>query len=70
MWRKSTYSVSGNGQCVEVGTWRKASYSIANGMCVEVGNANPAVAVRDTVDRGGVELEFTRAVWMAFTSSL
>lgn len=36
-WRKSTYSDSNGGACVEVG-WRKASYSDSNGgNCVEVG---------------------------------
>jgi hypothetical protein len=36
-WRKSTYSGGNGSDCVEVGTWRKASFSAQNGNCVEVG---------------------------------
>ena len=37
-WRKSSYSGSNGGECVEVGTWRKSSHSSPNaGNCVEIG---------------------------------
>ena len=37
-WRKSSYSTSNGGACVEEGIWRTSSYSNSNGGdCVEVG---------------------------------
>lgn len=37
-WRKSSYSTSNGGECVEIGVWRKSSHSNVNGGdCVEVG---------------------------------
>jgi Domain of unknown function (DUF397) len=37
-WRKSSYSSSNGGACVEVGVWRKSSHSgNSGGNCVEVG---------------------------------
>jgi hypothetical protein len=73
-WRKSSYS-SGNGNgtnCVEVATWRKATYSSSNGTnCVEAGVAEPGrVLVRDTTNRDGGTLTFTAEVWLSFTDSL
>ena len=42
-WRKSTYSGSNGGNCVEVGTWRKSTHSGSNGSdCVEVGGGTNA----------------------------
>ena len=52
-------------------TWRKASYSGANGGgCVEVGAAGPVVAVRDSKDPQGPKLAFTPREWEAFTSKV
>jgi len=68
--RKSTYSQIT--ACVEVGTYRKASYSNPNGACVEVG-AGDGVGVRDTTQEGvpgRTELEFSAAAWSAFTGRL
>jgi Domain of unknown function (DUF397) len=51
--------------------WRKASYSSGNGGdCVEVGQGDDAVAVRDTKDRDGVTLSVPAAAWASFTASL
>jgi hypothetical protein len=49
-------------------TWRKASYSGANGGgCVEVGSAGKtAVAVRDSKDPDGVKLKFSSLAWQSF----
>jgi len=68
-WRKSSYSASNGGNCVEVAeVWRKSSYS---GDCVEVAAALPAaVAVRDSKDPDGPKLIFTPADWAAFTTAL
>jgi Domain of unknown function (DUF397) len=52
-------------------TWRKASYSNANGgNCVEVAPAPGAVAVRDSTDPTGPALAFTPGEWREFTRHL
>jgi hypothetical protein len=73
VWRKSSYSASNGGDCVEVAeVWRKSSYSGGNGgNCVEVAAALPAaVAVRDSKDPDGPKLIFTPADWTAFTKTI
>ncbi|MEV0088396.1 DUF397 domain-containing protein [Saccharopolyspora sp. NPDC050642] len=67
-WRKSSYSGS-QSECVEVG-WRKSSYSGQAGSCVEVGAGPGLVGVRDTKDRDGGTLVFSRAQWAAFVGGL
>lgn len=49
------------------GTWRKSSYSTApDALCVEV-NAGPhGVAIRDSKDRDGPILHFSRDEWRMF----
>jgi uncharacterized protein DUF397 len=72
-WRKSSYSASNGGDCVEVAeVWRKSSYSGGNGGdCVEVAGTPPAAgAVRDSKDPDGPKLIFTVADWAAFTESI
>jgi hypothetical protein len=51
-------------------TWRKSSYSGAQGgQCVEVADAD-GVTVRDTTDRGGFTLSVPAGAWARFTASL
>ncbi len=50
------------------GYWRKASYSMANGNCVEAATGPAGVLVRDTADRGGPVLAFTARGWADFTA--
>jgi uncharacterized protein DUF397 len=72
-WRKSSYSASNGGNCVEVAeVWHKSSHSGANGGdCVEVARTLPeAVAVRDSKDPDGPKLIFTPADWAAFTTAI
>ncbi len=72
-WRKSSYSGSNGGACVEVAeVWRKSSYSGGNGGdCVEVARTRPAaVAVRDSKDPDGPKLIFTPEAWATFTATL
>lgn len=69
IWRKSSYSVN-NGACVEV-AWHKSSYSggtecVETLICLDCG----MVHVRDSKDRDGPVLGFTRAEWAEFTQRL
>ena len=49
--------------------WRKASYSVNNGQCVEVASDRAAVLVRDTVTPTGTVIAYAPAAWRAFVSS-
>ena len=70
-WRKSSYSGTDGGNCVEVGqSWRKSTYSGSHDdNCVEVGQAQ-AVLVRDTTDRQGPALTIPATAWRTFTATL
>jgi Domain of unknown function (DUF397) len=49
--------------------WRKSSYSAANG-CVEVASHGDQIAVRDSKDRNGSLLLFSRIEWEAFLAGI
>ncbi len=52
-------------------TWRKSSYSgNSGGNCVEVGDAAPLMAVRDSKDPDGPRLAFGREAWEAFAAEV
>lgn len=57
-----------------MGTWRKSSYSSANGgSCVEIADAPGTVLVRDTKQEGRADrtvVRFSPEAWAAFTVSL
>lgn len=52
-------------------TWRKSTYSGgANGACVEVGNGQGAILVRDTTDRAAGHIDVVPEAWRAFVNGL
>lgn len=63
-WRKSS----------RFSRWRKASFSRANGGCIEVGEDETVIGVRDTrqahLGEARTVLEFTPVAWRAFTAGL
>nr|WP_202487415.1 DUF397 domain-containing protein [Streptomyces sp. SID8354] len=78
-WRKSSYSNTSGGECIEVSddllataAWRKSSYSNTNGGdCVEIADNIPAlVPVRDSKDPHGPALVFDAAAWAAFVGAV
>ncbi|MBT2488890.1 DUF397 domain-containing protein [Streptomyces sp. ISL-96] len=77
-WRKSSYSGSTGGECVECtvtggAAWRKSSYSgNTGGDCVEVADGCPvgAVPVRDSKNPTGPVLVVGADAWRAFVDGL
>ncbi|TDT39724.1 uncharacterized protein DUF397 [Streptomyces sp. BK208] len=67
-WFKSSYSSSGDGDCVEVAlSWHKSSYSSGgDGDCVEVASCPETVHVRDSKVRQGDQLAVSPAAWIRF----
>jgi uncharacterized protein DUF397 len=49
--------------------WRKSTYSVENGNCVEV-TAAGTVLIRDTQDRDGVTLAIPARAWRSFAAQL
>jgi uncharacterized protein DUF397 len=60
------FSVSSSGT-----SWRKSSYSAANGDCVEAARlANGYIGVHDSQDTENPILSFTSAEWRAFVGEI
>lgn len=72
VWRKSSYSASAQGNCVEVAeaAWRTSSYSASSGgNCVEVAAPGP-VAIRDSKNPDGGILAVSRRSWSTFLTTI
>jgi hypothetical protein len=52
------------------GNWKKASWSVAEGACVEVAPVQDGVLVRNSKDRTGPIVRFTDAEWKAFVAGV
>ncbi|KUL33525.1 DUF397 domain-containing protein [Streptomyces regalis] len=71
-WRKSSYSGTSGGDCVECAplggaAWRKSSYSgTSGGECVEVVDLTPHIAVRDSKDPDAGILTLSPEAYRAF----
>lgn len=67
-WFKSSYSSSGDGDCVEVAlSWHKSSYSSSgSGDCVEVATCPHTIHVRDSKHRAGPHLTLSPTTWTEF----
>jgi hypothetical protein len=67
-WFKSSYSSSGDGDCVEVAlSWHKSSYSSsASGDCVEVATCPHTIHVRDSKNTDGPHLTLSPTTWAGF----
>ncbi|MFF6778719.1 DUF397 domain-containing protein [Streptomyces sp. NPDC012637] len=69
-WFKSSYSSSGDGDCVEVAlSWHKSTYSSGgSGDCVEVAACPTTVHVRDSKRPEDARLALAPAAWGAFVA--
>ncbi|WP_055567893.1 DUF397 domain-containing protein [Streptomyces atriruber] len=76
-WRKSTYSGTSGGDCIECApgngaTWRKSTYSgNTGGDCIELAQAqcNGTVAVRDSKSPTGPTFTVTRTAFTRFVTA-
>ncbi|MEV2274873.1 DUF397 domain-containing protein [Nocardiopsis sp. NPDC049922] len=71
-WRRSSYSGSQGGNCVEVALgWRKSSYSGSKGgECVEVADGACHMNLRDSKNPGLGYFSFESGEWDAFLVSV
>ena len=72
IWRKSTRSGGGGGNCIEVAVWHKSSRSTGGGgNCVEVAANLPGiVAVRDSKNPDGPMIVLEPTAFAAFTQAV
>jgi hypothetical protein len=74
-WRKSSYSGTTGGDCIECAplgpaAWRKSSYSGGTGgECVEVAAQPCRIAVRDSKNPGGPAFAVAPAAFTAFVTA-
>jgi hypothetical protein len=49
--------------------FRKASHSVQNGACVEVGMVRETVLIRDSTDQSGPAVGYPARAWQSFVNS-
>ncbi|MET7486339.1 DUF397 domain-containing protein [Streptomyces sp. NPDC005538] len=71
-WFKSSYSSSGDGDCVEIAlVWRKSTYSSGgDGDCVEIATHPSTIHIRDSKNKQGPQLALSPATWTEFIRTL
>ncbi|MGX9890557.1 DUF397 domain-containing protein [Streptomyces sp. NPDC002276] len=71
-WFKSSYSSSGDGDCVEVAlSWHKSSYSSGgSGDCVEVASCPSTIHIRDSKNASGPQLALAPGTWTEFIRAI
>jgi hypothetical protein len=50
--------------------WRKSTWSIANGQCVETAARGGRLVVRDSLDKAGPTATFTVSGWRSFLKAV
>jgi len=67
-WFKSSYSSSGDGDCVEVAlSWHKSTYSSGgDGDCVEIATCPSTIHIRDSKNTQGPQLVLSPTTWTEF----
>jgi len=61
----------GEGNCARSGSWRKSSFSMSAGDCIEVAILPDArVGVRDSRATAGPHLRFPRDTWATFLGDI
>jgi hypothetical protein len=50
--------------------WRKARRSINNGACVEVAPVSRQILIRDSTDRNGPVMRYSRGSWCIFVGDI
>jgi hypothetical protein len=64
-------SVGDNGEEYKPGGWRKSSYSMSNGHCLETARfADGRIGVRDSKAAEGLVLRFRPETWASFLAEL
>jgi hypothetical protein len=71
-WFKSSYSSSGDGDCVEVAlSWHKSSYSSSgSGDWVEIATCPSTIHIRDSKNTQGPQLTLAPSTWTEFIVTL
>jgi hypothetical protein len=50
--------------------WRKSSFSVSDGECLEVRRALQMIEIRDSEDPDGARLSFTKYQWRTFLKQI
>jgi hypothetical protein len=62
-------SMTANAQAATI-AWRKSSFSVHGGACVEVGLEADSVVVRDSAGSASLTMRWSGQAWRAFTTAI